>query len=134
MISLDFSRFFHIFFLKIGLDWRTLVELRSPIIEKQREFFYLILVSFLQDFWFKKNIFFEIFAFLNFLYFLNFFYFFDFLDFSWNFSSSLFSSFFYFLKKKNLRIFWGFKDTKKNVWPEAYRCLQTYLVTRSDWA
>ena len=26
------------------------------------------------------------------------------------------------------------QDTKKNVWPEAYSGLQTYLVTRSDWA
>ena len=26
------------------------------------------------------------------------------------------------------------QDTKKNVWPKAYRGLQTYLVKRSDWA
>ena len=35
----DFFRFFQIFFLRIWLDWRALVELRDPNIEKQRNFF-----------------------------------------------------------------------------------------------
>ena len=40
MIFSDFSRYFKILFLRIGLDWRALVESRSPNIEKQRGFFF----------------------------------------------------------------------------------------------
>ena len=45
----DFLRFFKVFkisFIRIGLDWRALVKLRSPIIEKQRFFFYFYLIFF----------------------------------------------------------------------------------------
>ena len=54
-----FSEIFPDFFLRIGLDWRSLVELRSPNIEKRRGFF-----LFLKNYLLRFSDFFDHFEFL----------------------------------------------------------------------
>ena len=55
-------KFFQIFFIRIGLDWRALVESRSPNIEKEEILYNFVLL--------KKiffNFFFDILRFLDLL-------------------------------------------------------------------
>ena len=93
-------RFFQNLFLRIGLNWRALVDLQSPNIEKQRGFFFAE-NFFVQNFDLlkkKKNeflwfcdfliifyIFFILGVFMDFFFFFFFFNFFDFSDFFFNF-------------------------------------------------
>ena len=83
-----FVRFFHIFILRIGLDWRALVQSHIPNIEKQRVFFlaerFFCFKNF-QFFFEKKNRFFDNFWHFFFFFFFNFLIFFLIILYLWNF-------------------------------------------------